>query len=95
MRTNETQSLPNAWKYVSLDIMAPYPRLPSGNRFILVVEIMFTRWVEAFPLPSTSVKTISMVLEQEVFVRFGYPKAIVTDNEPQFFSQYYLNKCRI
>lgn len=75
--------------------MGPYPKTPFGNRFILVIEDMFTRWVEAFALLITTAQTICAVLETEMFARYGYPKAIITDNGPQFISDHFKYRCKV
>jgi hypothetical protein len=31
---------------IACDLMGPYPRTPSGNKFILVVTDLFSRWVD-------------------------------------------------
>ncbi|XP_075540127.1 protein NYNRIN-like [Dermacentor variabilis] len=38
------------WQIAACDVMGPYPRSPSGNRFLLVVTDHFSKWVELFPL---------------------------------------------
>lgn len=82
------------WDTISIDLMGPYTKTPRGNRFLLVVTDIFSRWVEAFPLPITDSKIITNTLENEVFARYGYPKTIISDNGPQFRSQYFLRVCR-
>ncbi|XP_051155402.1 uncharacterized protein LOC127277975 [Leptopilina boulardi] len=76
----------SAWETVALDLMGPYPLTTRGNRFILVVTDLFTRWVEAFPIRNSNASTIIKILEDEVFSRFGYPHRILSDNGPQFRS---------
>jgi hypothetical protein len=79
---------------ISVDYMGPYDETPSGSKYILVVEDMFTRWVEAFPLKHTSTAETIGLLEEEVFNRYGYPKVILSDCGTQFRSQRWLNACR-
>ncbi|KAJ3622287.1 hypothetical protein MTP99_002805 [Tenebrio molitor] len=55
--------------------MRPYPRTPTGNRFILVVTDLFSRWVEGFAIPTSTTFEIVRFLEEEVFTRQGYPGA--------------------
>lgn len=77
-----------------MDIMGPYPETPSKNRFIFVTMEMFARWTEAQPLRYTTTRAIAQVLEREIFARYGYPKAILTDNGPQFTSKAFTRYCR-
>lgn len=76
----------SAWETIALDLMGPYPLTTKGNRFILVVTDLFTRWVEAFPIRNSHASTIIKILEEEVFSRYGYPRKILSDNGPQFRS---------
>lgn len=55
---------------------------------------LFTRWTEAHPLRITTTKAVSTVLEREIFARYGYPKAILSDNGPQFVSRAFTRNCR-
>ena len=72
------------WDTISIDLMDPYPRSSKGRRFILVAMDMFSRWVEAFSIGSSEVSRVIRLMEEEVFARWGYPRAILSDNGPQF-----------
>ena len=74
------------WETLAVDLMGPYPLTKRGNRFILVVTDMFTRWVELFPLRNSHAPTFVSVLENEVFSRFGYPRHLLSDNQKEFKS---------
>lgn len=82
------------WDTVSVDLMGPYDATAHGHRFILVAEDIFTKWVEAFPVPNTEAPTITEILERQVFHRFGYPRAIITDNGPQFTCRHWDRCCQ-
>ena len=73
-----------AWETIAVDPMGPYPRTLDGHTFILVVTDLFTRWVEAFPLRTSSAQRLTKALEEEVFARYGYPRRILSDNGTQF-----------
>ena len=72
-RRNPPQQLPQAplgtikvsrpFQRVSWDIMGPLPISSGGNKYILVV---FTKWVEAFPLKDTVSSTLARILVDEV-----------------------------
>ncbi|XP_031356762.1 uncharacterized protein K02A2.6-like [Photinus pyralis] len=74
------------WEVISVDLMGPYTTSHRGNRFILVVTDLYSMWVEAFPLRLTTTDAVVNRLENEVLGRYGFPRAIVSDNGPQFIS---------
>lgn len=82
------------WETIACDIMGPYEETAAGNRFILVVTDLFSRWVEAFPMANSETEPIVTLLEREIFHRWGYPKVMLTDNGVQFTSNRFANFCR-
>lgn len=70
-----------SWPFekVSWDIMGPLPVTSRGNRYILIVTDLFTKWVEAFPLKETSAGTLANILVDEVVSRYGVPTSIHSD----------------
>lgn len=74
--------------------MGPYEETPSGNRYILVVTDLFTRLLEAFPLRNETAQATIQILEQEIFSRYGYPKAIISDNGTQFTAHIFKAACK-
>lgn len=82
------------WKHVAVDCMGPYPATERGNRFIIVATDLFSRWVEARPVPRTDTKTVFNFLEDEVFSRWGYPEALLTDNGTSLTSKLWKKLCR-
>ncbi|CAB0041647.1 unnamed protein product [Trichogramma brassicae] len=73
--------------------MGPYPTTSRRKRFILVVTDLFSRWVEAFAMTSSETTKVIQLMENEVFVRWGYPKSILSDNGPQFRSTVWQDAC--
>lgn len=84
----------NPGEIFSIDIMGPYPKTGSGCRFLITVEDLFTRWVEAKPVPTVRSKDIIHFLNNEVCCRLGYPKTIISDNGTQFMSENWKNFCK-
>jgi transposase InsO family protein len=81
------------WQTIAVDFMGPYAITREGNKYILVVTDLFTRWVEAFPVKGATTKTTVKLLENEVFCRWGYPQAVITDNGTQFRSNRFKRAC--
>ena len=48
----ETITASYPFEKISWDIMGPLPPTPREHQYILVVTDLFTKWVEAFPLPN-------------------------------------------
>ena len=41
---------------ISWDIMGPLPPITQGNRYVLVMTDLFSKWTEAFPLKPLTVR---------------------------------------
>lgn len=65
------------------DLKCSYLRSIRGRRFFFVVTDLYSRWVEAFPIGNSTAPKLIKILEAEVFQRFGYPRALLSDNGPQ------------
>ncbi|RVW89451.1 Retrovirus-related Pol polyprotein from transposon 17.6 [Vitis vinifera] len=61
-----------------LDFMGPFP--PSfGNLYILVGVDYVSKWVEAVACKSNDHKVVLKFLKENIFSRFGIPRAIISD----------------
>jgi len=70
------------WTVIAADIMGPFPK-SKGFVYVLVVQDLFTKWVECFPLRAANGKKICEALE-EVISGWGAPKFLLTDNGTEF-----------
>jgi len=55
-----------------------------GHQYILVVVDYVSKWVEAIPSKTNNNKVIVKFLKENVFSRFGTPRAIISDNGSHF-----------
>eukprot|EP00253_Pinus_taeda_P006346 PITA_06346 len=70
----------------ALDFISPI-NPPSNQRvYILVCTDYMTKWVEAKTLIRANEESILTFLFEEIFVRFGLPRELVTNGEPPFNS---------
>lgn len=76
------------WQLITLDYVGPFP--PSGkgrNTCLLVLTDVFTKFVLVQPFRQATAATLVQFLEQAVFLLFGVPEMILTDNGTQFTSK--------
>lgn len=74
----------NPFEVISADVIGPLPRTARGFLYILVVTDLFSKYTLLFPLRSLSSKLISQNLEENVFLVYGTPKALISDNGTEF-----------
>nr|GEY07880.1 reverse transcriptase domain-containing protein [Tanacetum cinerariifolium] len=65
-----------------IDFMGPFLSL-RGNKYILVAVDYLSKWVEAKTLPSNDARVVCKLLKS-LFVRFGTPRAIISDRDTHF-----------
>ena len=71
---------------LAVDVMGPMPLTKDKNRYILVIGDYFTRWMEAYSLPSQHAEVIAEKLVHEFIARFGTPLEIYSDQGRNFES---------
>ena len=72
------------WTVVAADLMGPLPRSRSGFSFLLVIQDLFTKWVEIAPLRSATGPKIREKLDELVVTRWGTPRVFHSDNGTEF-----------
>ncbi|RVW80506.1 Retrovirus-related Pol polyprotein from transposon opus [Vitis vinifera] len=73
-----------------IGFMGPFP-ISFGYSYILVGVDYVSKWVEAIPCKRNDHKVVLKFLKENIFSRFGVPKAIISDGatpyHPQTFGQ--------
>ena len=72
------------WVVVAADIMGPLPRSRSGFQYVLVLQDLFTKWVECIPLRSATGGKIEASFREFIINRWGTPQVLLTDNGTEF-----------
>ena len=76
------------WARIHIDFAGPL-----DNRMYLIVVDAHSKWIEAFPMTSTTaIKTIQIL--RTTFAHYGIPESIVSDNGPQFISSEFQQFCK-
>lgn len=78
---------------LSIDVLGPYPETRLKNKYVLIVTDVFSKWTEARAYPAVSGKTVVDFLEDEIILRYGPPKTIISDNGSIFKGVTLTNWC--
>ena len=78
---------------ISWDIMGPLPLTTQGNKYVLVVTNLFSKWIEAFLLKTTNSETLAKVLIDEVIFRYGMPSSLHSDQGANLTSNLISSLC--
>ena len=65
------------WIVVAADIMGPVPRSKSGYQYILVIQDLFTKWVECLPLGKATGIKIRDAFRELILNRWGTPQVLL------------------
>ena len=74
----------------AFDVVGPLSKIgskaPKRKSFILNATEYYTKWAKAEAFAKIKASTVVKFIKTNIIARFGVPKAIVTDNGPQFIS---------
>ncbi|GFT00892.1 hypothetical protein TNCV_4053471 [Trichonephila clavipes] len=71
---------------LAIDPFGPLPESKDGKRWILIIEDCTIKWVELFALPNAAAEECAITLIEEVLLRFGIPRRLISHNGTQFVS---------
>ena len=66
-----------------IEFMRPFP-MSFGNSYILVGVNYVSKWVEAIPCKQNDHRVVLKFLKENIFSRFGVPKAIISNGGTHF-----------
>lgn len=91
----QTPAYAQRFETLSIDLFGPLPETPSGEKWIFIVQDCATKWVELFALKEATAMECATTLVEEVALRFGLPRQVISDNGPQFISAVMQQLCFI
>lgn len=89
----QTPATNRRFEVVAVDLFGPLPETAEKNKWILIVEDTCSRWVELFALQNATSSDCAKTLITEVFLRYGVPRRVVSDNGVQFISEVMQQVC--
>ena len=66
-----------------IDFIGPFVS-SHGMKYILMEVDYVSKWVEAITLANNEGKSVTTFLKENIFSRFGTPRAIISDGDPTF-----------
>lgn len=76
------------WRRCNIDICGPWPESRNGgNKYIVAITDSFTKYVIIKATREITAERISKIFFEEVILKFGAPKFIVSDQGKQFTSR--------
>lgn len=70
-----------SFERVHIDFAGPL----EGSMYLIVVDA-YSKWLEVIPMASATTTAATVRALRKLFSQFGFPKALVSDNGPQFSS---------
>lgn len=67
-----------------IDFLGKYPRSKSGNAYIFIVVDHFSKFVFMKAMKEATTENVIKFLIQEIYMKFGVPETIHSDNGTQF-----------
>ncbi|CAF3452229.1 unnamed protein product [Rotaria sp. Silwood1] len=77
------------WKRLAMDYVGPVPQPKLGNKYFLVLTDLFSKFIITKAVPDNTSSTAAKFLLYDVFMLYGVPFEIITDNGPRFSSSLY------
>lgn len=75
------------WEMISVDFLGPYTRSRSGNAWVLVITDHFSKFTMVQVMRQAKTSAVITFLENNVFLLFGVPAVLISDNGAQFRSK--------
>ena len=80
---------------LNMDIVGPLTESMRGNKYVLTVSDLGTRWCEVFPLKDMSAIEVATIFLHQFCLRYGPPKSILTDRGGAFMANVFEEMCRM
>ncbi|CAF4366583.1 unnamed protein product, partial [Adineta steineri] len=77
------------WDRLAMDYVGPVPQSKSGNKYFLVLTDLFSKFVITKAVGDNTSTTAAKFLLYDVFMIYGVPLEIITDNGQHFCSSFY------
>ena len=80
---------------VATDYIGPLPVTPRGNKYILVLNDHFSKYVEVIPVPDQTAETCASRVLNDFIARWGCPLSLLSDQGRNYESRVFKDLCRM
>ena len=80
------------FQILGIDVM-DLPVTKLGNRHVVVIQDLFTKWPLVFPVPDQKASRIARLIAEEVVPFFGVPESLLSDRGANLLSHLVLDLC--
>ncbi len=82
------------WQLVEMDFME-LPMTYNGNRYVLVFQDHFSKWIEAVATPDQKAERVARLFVEQIVCRCGAPERLNSDAAKNFLSAVVKEICRL
>ena len=79
-----TREVTKPWEAICTDLIGEFPRSNNGNKYLLIFEDIFSRFIICTPIRNKKGKIIKKALEELVCTTFGTPERLFTDGGKEY-----------
>ena len=73
----------SVWELLGMDYVGPFKETENGNRYILTITDLFSKWPVAYACPDKKASSVAKKV-LNMLTTYGFPCAILTDNGSEF-----------
>lgn len=84
----------SSWENISIDLVGPLTETYKSNKYLLTVEDQLSKWLIAIPVPNQEAETVAKALILEVFLIYGAPLSLLSDQGANFMSKLFAAMCK-
>jgi transposase InsO family protein len=82
----QTPAPAQRFETLAIDLFGPLLPTEDGYRWVFAVEDTVTKWIELFALAQATAEACARCIIDEVILRHGCPRRVISDNGSQFVS---------
>ena len=82
------------FQMLAIDVM-DLPLTDQGNRHVVVIQDLLTKWPMAFAVPYQKAARLAMLIAEEVIPLFGVPECLPSDHGTNLLSHLMIDLCRM